>query len=503
MDLLNNLALGFGVALAPINLLCALAGCVLGTVVGVLRGVGPVAAMAMLLPATTALAPLSALILLAGIYYGAPYGGAIAALWVKPPEDSPAAANGIGGYPMAGQGGAGQALTAVVLACFFAGCAGTLVLVAFAPELSWLAVQFGPVEYASLLVWGLVGGVVIAPGSLLKAMGMVVLGLLLGLVGRDVPSGVVRFALDVPELREGIGIVALTLGLFAYGELIRKLGQPPQLRAVFAPKVTGLWPRMQDLKDLAPAVLRGTLRGSLLGALPGGGALLGSRAADAAEGKIQPQPGGVPMGTPHARALATPGAAHSAGAQTAFMPLLALGLPCNAVMAVMLGAMLLHKVQPGPQLLTGDPALFWGLMASMGLGNLMLVLLSLPLRGLWARLLRVPYRWLFPVIVLLCAIGSYSTRHSSVDVWLVAAFGLAGYGLNKLGMEPAPLLLGFVLGPRVEEKLRAALQLSHGDWSVFVMRPVSAGLLLAAVAMVFLVLTPALNTRRAQAFAEA
>ena len=502
MDVLNHLALGFGVAFAPINLIYALAGCVLGTLVGVLPGAGAVATMAMLLPATTALAPVSALLLLAGIYCGAPYGRAIAAMGARPAEGYPAAAAGISGYPLARLGGAGQALTAVALGCFFAGCVGTLVLAALAPALSRLALPFGPVEYVSLLVLGLMGGVVTAPGSLLKAIGMVVLGMLLGLVGRDANTGVVRFAWGVPELSDGLGFVALAMGVFGYGEIISKLGQAPQQREVFAAKLQGLWPRAQDLEDMAPAVLGGTVWGSLLGALPGGGALLASRAPDAVDKKSLTNPDGVPSGKAYARALATPGSAHSAGVQTAFLPLLALGIPSNAVMAMLLGVMLLHKVQPGPQLIDGDPGLFWGLIASLFAGNLMLVVLNLTLRGVWLKLLRVPYRWLYPAIVLLCAIGIYSTRHSSLDVWLVAAFGLGGYGFNKLGMEPAPLLLGFVLGPRVEDKLRAALQLSHGEWSVFVMRPLSAGLLLASVVLVFLVLTPAFNARRAQAFAE-
>lgn len=503
MELLNNLVLGFGVALAPANLLCALAGCVLGTLVGVLPGMGPVAAMAMLLPASTSLPPVSALILLAGIYYGAQYGASVTAILVKPPADPSRAGGCVDGYQMALQGRAGPALAAAGFASFFAGCAGVLVLAVFAPVLNRLALQFGAVEYFALMVLGLVGCVVMAPGSLLKAIGMVLLGLLLGLVGRDAPSGVLRFSLDVAELSNGIGLVALAMGVFGYGAIMSRLGQPEPAREVFAARVRGFWPGRSDFKNMTPAVLRGTVAGSLLGVIPGGGALLASCAACAMEKKVQAKPGEVPFGQGNIRAVAAPGSAHNAGAVTAFLPLLALGIPSNAVMVLMAGALTLHNIQPGPQLMAGDPGLFWGLLAALLLGKLMLVLLKLPLQGLWPKLLRVPYRWLFPAVVLLCAIGAYSMRHSSLDVWLVAAFGLVGYVFHKLGMAPAPLLLGFILGPRMEENLRAALQLSHGDWSVFVMRPLPAGLLLAALCMVFLVLTPAVQSRRVKAMDDA
>jgi TctA family transporter len=352
------------------------------------------------------------------------------------------------------------------------------------------------------MVLGLVGAVVMASGSLLKAVAMVVLGLLLGLVGTDVNSGVARFAFEVPELSKGIGLVVIAIGIFGYGEIINNLARPEHAREVFTAKVRGLWPARQDLKDMTPAVLRGTALGSLLGVVPGGGAMLASFASYALEKKIKSKPGEVPFGKGNIRGVAAPESANNAATQTAFIPMLSLGIPLNAVMALMVGAMTLHNIQPGPQVMASNPELFWGLVASMWIGNLMLAVLNLPLIGVWIKLLRVPYRWLFPAIVLGCAIGVYTTNHSSFDIWLVAAFGFMGYVFKKLDMEPAPLLLGFILGPLMEENLRGALLLSRGDWGVFVMRPLSAGLLLAAVCMLFLVLMPALKSHRGETFVE-
>ena len=502
MDLISNLALGFGVAFTPLNLLYALIGCLLGTLIGVLPGIGPVATIAMLLPATYALPPVSALIMLAGIYYGAQYGGSTTAILVNLPGESSSVVTCLDGYQMARQGRAGPALAAAGLGSFFAGCVGTLILAAFAPVLTQLAFQFGPAEYFALMVLGLVGAVVLASGSLLKAIAMVVLGILLGLVGTDINSGVARFAFDRPELSDGIGFVAIAMGVFGYGEIISNLARQERQRIVLSAKVQGLWPSKQDFRDMTPAVLRGTALGSLLGILPGGGALLASFASYALEKKIRCKPGELPLGQGNIRGVAAPESANNAGAQTSFIPLLTLGIPPNAVMALMVGAMTLHNIQPGPQVMTSNPELFWGLIASMWIGNLMLVVLNLPLIGIWIRLLSVPYRWLFPAIVLFCAIGVYTTNHSTFDIWLVAGFGLVGYVFNKLGMEPAPLLLGFILGPMMEEYLRRALLLSRGDWSVFVSRPLSAGLLAGALFLVFVVLLPVIKNKRAEAFVE-
>ena len=502
MDLISNLALGFGVAFTPINLLYALIGCILGTLIGVLPGIGPVATIAMLLPATYALPPVSALIMLAGIYYGAQYGGSTTAILVNLPGESSSVVTCIDGYQMARQGRAGPALAAAGIGSFFAGSVGTLILAAFAPPLTELAFKFGPAEYFSLMILGLIGAVVLASGSLLKAVAMIILGLLLGLVGTDVNSGVARFSFDIPELTDGLGFVAIAMGVFGYGEIIANLAQPEGEREVFTAKVSGLFPTKQDFKDMAPAMLRGTALGSALGILPGGGALLASFASYALEKKLKMKPNEVAFGKGNIRGVAGPESANNAGAQTSFIPLLTLGIPPNAVMALMVGAMTIHNIQPGPQVMTSNPELFWGLIASMWLGNLMLVILNLPLIGMWIKLLTVPYRFLFPSIVLFCAIGVFSTNNNTFDIWLVAGFGFIGYLFNKLGCEPAPLLLGLILGPMMEENLRRALLLSRGDWSVFVTRGLSAGLLAVAALMVIIVLMPAVKNKREEAFVE-
>jgi TctA family transporter len=502
MELFDNLALGFGVAFTFQNLIYAFIGCLLGTLIGVLPGIGPVATIAMLLPATYALPPIAALIMLAGIYYGAQYGGSTTAILVNLPGESSSVVTVIDGYQMARKGRAGPALAAAGLGSFFAGCVGTLILAAFAVPLTEVAFKFGPAEYFSLMILGLIGAVVLASGSLLKAVSMIVLGLLLGLVGTDVNSGVARFSFDIPELTDGIGFIVIAMGVFGYGEIITNLAQPEDQREVFLGKVTGLFPTKEDFKNMTPAVLRGTAIGCILGILPGGGALLAAFAAYTIEKKTKLRPGEVPFGQGNIRGVAAPESANNAGAQTSFIPLLTLGIPPNAVMALMVGAMTIHNIQPGPQVMTSNPELFWGLIASMWIGNLMLVILNLPLIGMWIKLLTVPYRWLFPAIVLFCAIGVYSTNNNTFDIWLVGAFGVVGYIWAKLSVEPAPLLLGFILGPMMEENLRRALLLSRGDWSVFVTRGLSASLLAVAAVMLVVVLLPAVKSKREEAFVE-
>ncbi|MBE7369378.1 tripartite tricarboxylate transporter permease [Ramlibacter pallidus] len=502
MDLISNLSLGFGVAFTPINLLYCFIGCVLGTAIGVLPGIGPVATIAMLLPATYALPPVSALIMLAGIYYGAAYGGSTTAILVNLPGESSSVVTIIDGYQMARQGRAGPALAAAGIGSFFAGCVATLILAAFAAPLTEVAFKFGPAEYFSLMVLGLIGAVVLASGSLVKAIAMILLGLLLGLIGTDVNSGVARYSFDIPELTDGLGFIVIAMGVFGYGEIISNLGKHESERQVFTANVTGLFPTRDDFKRMAPAILRGTALGSALGILPGGGALLSAFAAYTIEKKTKLKPGEVPFGKGNIRGVAAPEAANNAGSQTSFIPLLTLGIPPNAVMALMVGAMTIHNIQPGPQVMTSNPQLFWGLIASMWLGNAMLIILNLPLIGMWIKLLTVPYRWLFPAIVLFCAIGVYSTNNNTWDIWMVAIFGVVGYIFIKLGCEPAPLLLGFILGPMMEENLRRALLLSRGDWSVLVTRPLSAGLLAAAVLLVIIVLLPAVKNKREEAFVE-
>jgi putative tricarboxylic transport membrane protein len=502
MDLINNLSLGFGVAFTAQNLMYALIGCLLGTVIGVLPGLGPVATIAMLLPATYALPPLAALIMLAGIYYGAQYGGSTTAILVNLPGEASSVVTVIDGHQMAKRGRAGPALAAAGIGSFIAGSVGTLILAAFAVPLTEVAFKFGPAEYFSLMVLGLIGAVVLASGSLLKAIAMIILGLLLGMVGTDVNSGVARYSFDIPELTDGLGFIAIAMGVFGYGDIIQSLSRSQEEREVFTDKVEGLMPTREDFKRMLPAVVRGTTLGSLLGILPGGGALLAAFAAYTIEKKTRLQPGEVPFGKGNIRGVAAPEAANNAGAQTSFIPLLTLGIPPNAVMALMVGAMTIHNIQPGPQVMTSNPELFWGLIASMWIGNAMLVILNLPLIGMWVKLLTVPYRWLFPAIVLFCAIGVYSTNNNTFDIWLVGLFGVVGYTFIKLGCEPAPLLLGLILGPMMEENLRRSLLLSRGDWMVFVTRPLSAGLLAAAVLLLLVVLSPSVKKKREEAFVE-
>jgi putative tricarboxylic transport membrane protein len=503
MDLMNNLAIGFGVAFTAQNLAYAFFGCLLGTLIGVLPGIGPIATIAMLLPATYALPPVAALIMLAGIYYGAQYGGSTTAILVNLPGESSSVVTTLDGYQMARQGRAGPALGVAALGSFFAGTVGTLILAAFAPPLTELAFKFGPAEYFSLMILGLIGAVVLASGSLIKAIAMIVLGLLLGLVGTDVNSGVARFSFNKPELTDGIGFVAVAMGVFGFGEIISNLSQGSEKREVFTAGVSNLLPSRKDMKEAVPAILRGTALGSILGVLPGGGALLAAFAAYTLEKKVAGDKADPPFGRGNIRGVAGPESANNAGAQTSFIPLLTLGIPPNAVMALMVGAMTIHNIQPGPQVMTSNPQLFWGLIASMWIGNLMLVILNLPLIGVWIKLLTVPYRYLFPAILLFCSIGVYSINNNVFDIYVTCFFGILGYAFVKLGCEGAPLLLGFILGPMMEENLRRALLLSRGDWSVFVTRPLSLGLLLAALALLVIVLLPAVKNKRQEAFQEA
>ena len=501
MDLLHNLGIGFTVAFTFQNLLYAFFGCVLGTLIGVLPGIGPVATIAMLLPSTYALDATPALIMLAGIYYGAQYGGSTTAILINVPGESSSVVTAIDGYQMARQGRAGAALAVAGLGSFFAGCVGTIIIAAFAPPLTELAFKFGPAEYFSLMVLGLVGAVVLASGSLIKAIAMIILGLLLAQINTDVISGTARYSFDIPQLTDGIGFVVIAMGVFGFGEIISNLGQPAEHREVFTSEVKGLWPTKLDFKEAWPSVLRGTALGSILGVLPGGGALLASFASYTLEKKIVRNPR-IPFGKGAIQGVAGPESANNAGAQTSFIPMLTLGIPPNAVMALMVGAMTIKGIQPGPQVMTSNPQLFWGLIASMWVGNAMLIILNLPLIGIWIKLLTVPYRYLFPAITLFCCIGVYSLSNSTFDVYLTALFALIGYMFYKFSCEGAPLLLGFILGPLMEENLRRALLLSRGDWGAFVTRPLSSGLLIAAALMILVVTLPAIKKKREVAFSE-
>lgn len=499
-DLLAHLLTGFSVALTADNLLYALLGCLLGTAIGVLPGLGPGTTIAMLLPATYTLAPTPALIMLAGIYYGAQYGGSTTAILVNLPGETSSIVTALDGYKLARNGHAGAALAAAALSSFFAGCVGVFVLAAFAVPLTELAFKFGPAEYFSLMLFGLVGAIVLSSGPVLKAIGTTLLGLLVGLIGTDVTSGTARYSFGIPELLDGINFIVVAMGIFGYGEIISNISSKDSHNESFIKRVSGLLPSKKEIAHIIPATLRGSGIGVLLGLLPGGGAVLAAFTAYAVEKKLPCAANEVPLGEGNIRGVAAPEAANNAGAQASFMPLLTLGLPTNAVMAMMLGAMTLHDVAPGPQVMTNNPTLFWGLVASMLIGNGMLVLLNLPLIGMWVRMLSVPYNWLFPAIVVFCTIGVYASSASVVDLWLVGGFGLLGYGMRLLDIEPAPLLLGLLLGPMMEENFRRALIVSRGDWAYFLTQPISAGLLLLSVLVLALAVAPRITARRRAVF---
>jgi len=499
MDLLASIAIGLGTALTPINLLYCLLGVFLGTLIGVLPGLGPLATIAMLLPVTFGLPAEAALIMLAGIYYGAQYGGSTTAILINLPGESSSIVTALDGYQLARQGKAGLALATAAIGSFFAGTVATFLIALFAPLLALLALKFGPAEYFSLMVLGLVASVVIAHGSLIKAVGMILLGLLLGLVGTDVNSGTQRFSFGQIELIDGINFVVVAMGLFGLGEVIRNL-EHVEHREVLQERIGRLALGREHLKAIIAPVLRGTAIGSILGILPGGGAMLSSFTSYTVEKKISAHPERFGRGA--IEGVAGPEAANNAGAQTSFIPMLTLGIPSNPVMALMIGAMIMQGIQPGPEVMTNQPTLFWGIIASMWTGNLFLLILNLPLIGLWIRLLTVPYRFLFPAIVLFCAIGAFSLANTTFDIYLMALFGVLGYLFTKLDCEPAPLLLGYVLGPMMEEYLRRALILSRGDPVVFLTSPISAALLALSLLVALTVLLPVIARTREEAFSE-
>ena len=499
MEIIANLGLGLETAFTLTNLFYCLVGVFVGTAVGVLPGLGPIATIAMLLPATFGLPPISALIMLSGIYYGAQYGGSTTAILVNLPGESSSVVTALDGYQMARQGNAGKALATAALSSFFAGTVATVLLALFAPPLADLALKFGPAEYFSLMVLGLVASVVLASGSLLNAIGMVLLGLLLGLIGTDVNSGAQRYTFDLPELADGINFVIVAMGMFGIGEIIRNL-EHDEDRSLLMKKVKGLMLTKDDFKRIIAPVIRGTVLGSALGILPGGGAMLASFSAYSIEKKVSKNAKNFGKGA--IEGVAAPEAANNAGAQTSFIPMLTLGIPSNPVMALMIGAMIIQGIQPGPAVMTEQPALFWGLIVSMWFGNLFLVVLNLPMIGLWVKMIMVPYHRLFPAILMFCAIGVFSLNNNEFDVYLMALFGLFGYICAKLGAEPAPMLLGYIIGPMMEEYLRRALLLSQSDPMVFVTRPISAVMLGLAVMALVIVMLPSLRKKREEAFHE-
>jgi TctA family transporter len=499
MGVWHDLVFGLGVAVTWQNLLYCFVGCVLGTLVGVLPGIGPVATVAMLLPFTFKLGPTPALIMLAGIYYGAQYGGSTTAILVNIPGEASSVVTTLDGYQMARRGRAGPALGIAAIGSFFAGCVATLLIALFAPPLADVALKFSPAEYFSLMVFGLVAAIVLARGSLVKALAMVCVGLLFGMVGTDVNSGVIRFAFGQSELADGLGFVALAMAFFGMTDVVLNLENPEQ-KDVFATRIGSVLPSLADLRMSFWSILRGTGLGSILGILPGGGALLASFAAYMLEKKVAKPP--RHFGEGDIRGVAAPESANNAGAQTSFIPMLTLGIPSNPTMALMIGALMIQGIAPGPQVMTERPELFWGLIASMWVGNLMLLVLNLPLIGLWIRLLAVPYRLLYPSIYVFCCIGVYTVDTKVFDVYELAALTALGYAFLKLDCEPAPLILGFILGPMMEENLRRALMISQGDASVFVTRPISAAFLAAALALLVAIAAPTLRAKREEAMQE-
>ena len=499
MDMIASLSLGFSVALDPMNILFCFIGVLLGTLVGVLPGIGPTATIAMLLPITFSLSPAGALIMLAGIYYGAQYGGSTTAILINLPGESSSAVTAIDGYQMAKQGRAGPALATAALGSFFAGTVGTLLLAFFAPPLARAALNFGAPEYFALIVLGLLMSIALAHGSILKALAMIVLGLLLGMVGQDIYTGQPRFTMGIRELYSGLNFVSVAVGVFGVAEILRNL-ENEKGRDVMVKAVKNLWLTKDDFKRIIAPVLRGTALGSVLGILPGGGHILASFASYSTEKRLSKHP--EEFGHGAIEGVAGPESANNAAAQTSFIPLMTLGIPAHPVMALMVGAFILQGITPGPNVINDQPALFWGIIASMWIGNVMLVLLNLPLIGLWVKLLSIPYRALFPAIVLFACIGCYSINQNIYDVYAIAFFGVLGYVLMRFGCEPAPLLLGFVLGPLLEEHLRRAMIISRGDATVFLTRPISATLLGLAVLAVIIAVLPSIRRKRKEVFVE-
>jgi TctA family transporter len=496
MDLLSNLALGFSVAFTLKNIAYCFAGTLLGTFIGVLPGLGPAATLALLLPLTVTLPPTSAFIMLAGIYYGAQYGGSTTAILLKIPGETSSVVTAIDGYEMAKQGRAGTALATAALGSFFAGTVTVFLIVFFSPPLARLALQFTSPEYFAVMVLGLIAAVTLASGSVVKALAMVVLGLSLGLAGQDIFSGTYRLTFGIAALADGFDFVAVTMGMFGIAEVIHNL-EDRERRTVLVKKVSGLWLSMKEFRQILMPVLRGTAIGSVLGTLPGGGAAVASFASYSVEKTVAKDP--KQFGRGAIDGVAGPESANNAGAQTSFIPMLTLGIPANPVMALLIGVLIIQGITPGPNVIVKQPELFWGLIASIWIGNTMLLILNLPLIGLWTRMLTVSYQILFPAIVITACIGSFNNGYSVSDIVVLAAFGAIGYLFIKLDCEPAPFLLGFVLGPMLEDHFRRAMMVSGGDPMIFVQRPISAGLLLLAAAALLAVLVPGVRRMKGRA----
>ena len=497
--MIENLWFGLTVAATPENLLFCLIGVLLGTAIGVLPGVGPVATISLLLPITFGMSATTAIIMLSGIYYGAQYGGSTTSILMNLPGEVSSVITTIDGYQMARNGQAGPALAVAAIGSFIAGTLATILVAAFSPVLTEVALKFGPADYFSLMFLGLVVSAVLTEGSVLKSIGMVVLGVALGLVGTDVQTGQQRFTFNIPELSDGIGFVPLAMGMFGIAEIIRNL-EMPEARSTLSGKIGRLYLNKEEWKRVFAPIMRGTALGSVIGILPGGGASLAAIGAYTLERRISKNKHLFGKGA--IEGVAAPESANNAAAQTSFIPLLTLGIPANAVMALMVGALIIQGIQPGPRMIEAQPELFWGLIVSMWVGNLLLVVINLPLVGMWVRLLKVPYDAMYPAILIFCCIGVYSLNNNVFDVLTTIVFGFLGYLFIRLGCQPAPLLIGFVLGPMMEEHLRRAMLLSRGDWAVFVERPISASLLALAAAAVLAMALPTLRKKKDAALAE-
>ena len=496
MDLLDQLVMGFGVALTLQNFLYCLLGAVLGTLVGVLPGLGPVTVIAMLLPITFKIPAVASLIMLSGIYYGAHHAGSTTAIMLNMPGEPSSVVICIDGYPMARKGRAGAALCISAIGSFIAGCISIVIIALFSPALSNAALLFGAPEYASMIIMALVTGSVLSNGSLLTTLAMAVVGLLVGTVGTDTDSAIGRFTFGSNHLADGIDFVAVAVGLFAFAEVIQHIATP-ELRAKVEFKISGLLPKRQDLKDSFWPILRGTGLGAALGILPGTGPLVASFASYAMEKQLAKDPSRFGEGA--IEGVAGPESANNAAALTHFIPMLGLGIPAGPAMALLLGALTIQGIRPGPQVMTEHADLFWGVVASMWIGNMMLLVLNLPMVGIWIRLLTIPYRLIYPAVLLFCCIGVYSVRNSAFDVLLAAGFGLIGCVFKQFNCSPAPLVLGLVLGPMLEDSFRRSLLISGGDPGIFLTRPISAVLLVSTVLLVVLFFASGLKRRSAVA----
>ncbi|MGA2465118.1 MAG: tripartite tricarboxylate transporter permease [Thermodesulfobacteriota bacterium] len=493
MDTFSQLLLGFSVALQPINLFYCFMGCLIGTLVGVLPGLGPTAAMSLLLPATLHVTPVAAIIMLAGIYYGAMYGGSTTSILVNIPGEAASAVTCLDGYQMARQGRAGPALGISAFGSFIAGTIGIVGLTLVAVPLANFALRFGPPEYFALMCLGMVILTFLSSTSMIRALMMACFGILIGTVGTDTVSGTARFSFGITELMDGVGLVPVVMGLFGISEMLLNIETKID-RDIFKTRVKGLLPTVRDWIQSAGAIIRGTVIGFFLGILPGGGAVLSSFVAYAVEKKVSKTP--EKFGTGLIEGVAAPESANNSAAQGAFIPLLTLGIPSNVVMAMLLGALIIHGVTPGPLLLTNHPQVFWGVVGSMYIGNVMLLILNLPLIGLWVQLLKVPYAILMPLIIVFCIIGSYTIANSIMDVFFMLIFGVVGYLMKKLRYEAPPLILAYVLGPMLEYSLKQSLMISKGSFKIFFSRPISATCLVIALILVVLPIIPKFRKKR-------